>query len=583
VPGRVHVVHGDLTALDCDVAVVPTDALVRVEDSWHDLVTQEEARAAVPEGWRGGSGARTVGIGRRDDDGPDRVLVEVATEGSRPVGWYVDGVREALELAAGSGCRPAARRRRPLVGLPLVGTGLGGSGGRRGDLIPPLLDLLHEQVERVDLDVALVTFDRSDYAAVQAARSDRTSLSAELPEELEEHAQRLAELAAGGELVPFLGAGVSAAAGLPAWWELLERVAEAGDLLADVDRRELYGLGPLDAAELLRTVLGERAIEAVRRQLDARRHSLVHGLLASLRPARAVTTNYDRLFERACARPLAGSGGLAVLPWDPLDPGRPWLAKMHGDVGHPDSIVLSRGDLLGHDLTRRPLSSLLQGQMLTGHLLFVGSSMTDDAVVRLAWEVRELQRAWEAPPRLVGTVLGLQKEPLRARLWHDVLAFVPLRAGLPEQGGDEPADGDREGLLPAFLDRLAQLASRERSYLLDPRYAGLVPEPLRPLRDALVRLGDVLAGLPPDADPAATAHAEEALSAFGWRPSPGGSAGGREPGQGEGGDVGVGGTTLGEVGQDEPHQCGELEALPRVTAGEDDPAGQGVEDEAPVR
>ena len=130
-PGRVHVVHGDLTALDCDVAVVPTDALVRVEASWHGLVTQDEARAGVPAGWRGGTGARSALIGRREDDGPERVLVEMAAEGSRPVGWYVDGVREALDLAAGSGCRAAARRRRPLVGLPLVGTGLGGSAGRR--------------------------------------------------------------------------------------------------------------------------------------------------------------------------------------------------------------------------------------------------------------------------------------------------------------------------------------------------------------------------------------------------------------------------------------------------------------------
>ena len=129
-PGRVHVVHGDLTALDCDVAVVPTDALVRVEESWRGLVTQDEARAGVPAGWRGGPGARSVGIGRRDGDGPLRVLLEVAKEGSRPVRWYLDGVREALAGADGSACRPAPRRRRALVGLPLVGTGLGGSAGR---------------------------------------------------------------------------------------------------------------------------------------------------------------------------------------------------------------------------------------------------------------------------------------------------------------------------------------------------------------------------------------------------------------------------------------------------------------------
>jgi hypothetical protein len=180
---------------------------------------------------------------------------------------------------------------------------------------------------------------------------------------------------------------------------------------------------------------------------------------------------------------------------------------------------------------------------------------------------------------------------------------VPLGGGVPAPaGGDEPAGGDPEGLLPAFLDRLAQLASRERSYLLDPRYAGLVPDPLRPLRDALERLGEVLAELPPDADRAATAYAEAALRAFGWRRSPdgspdgsavgssncpsdgssGGSGGRREPRKREGGHVGVRSAALSEIGQDEPHQSRELEAFARVAARQDDPAGQSVEDEAPV-
>jgi hypothetical protein len=560
VSGRVHVLHGDLAVLDCDVALVPTDALLRIEDSWSGILTQDEARDAAPEGWRGGRGARTVDVGRRDDGGPLRLLVEVAAQGTEPVEWYLDGVRESLSKAGELEPTPPRRRQRPLLALPLVGTGLGGYAGQRGDLIPPLLDLLQRHVAEHDLDVALVAFHRSDYAAVQACRSDRGAL----PAPLEEHARRLAGLAADDALVPFIGAGVSAAAGLPAWWELLERVAGSTDLPTG-DPADLHGLGPLDAAELLKQALGPGALDAVTRALDAPRHSLAHGLLASLLPPRLVTTNYDRLVELACRRPLADRGGLAVLPWDTAEPDRPWLAKMHGDVAHPDSIVLSRGDLLSYDLTRKPLSSLLQGEMLTGHLLFVGSSMTDEAVVRLAWEVRELQRAWEAPPRVVGTVLGLREEPLRARLWQDVLAFVPL--GTLGDGTD----------LPAFLDRLAQLASRERSYLLDPRYAGLVSEPLCPLRDALLELGGVLERLPPDVDPASVDQAVRALRAFGWRSD------GREARQGERRDVRVGRPALGEVGEQGPHERRELEALPGVAAGDDHTAGQHVEDETTVR
>ncbi len=536
--GRVHVIHGDLALLGCDVALVPTDALLRVEPTWEGLVTEDEARAGAPPGWRGGPGSRSFMLGRRDGTGPHRLLLEVAAEGSQPVEWYVEGVREALGRAGGSHCHSSARRR-PLVAMPLVGTGLGGWAGRRGDLIPPLLDLLGEVVRDREVDVALVTYDRSDYAAVQAARVGRDRL----PEPLEEHAQRLAEVAARGDLVPFIGAGVSAAAGLPAWWDLLERVADAGDLLADEERRggqrrdtlreSLRGLGALDAAELLRAVLGTDAVETVVRELDADRHSLAHGLLASLLPRRAVTTNYDRLYELASGRPLADRGGLAVLPWDAADLERSWLVKLHGDVGHPDSIVLSRGDVIGYDLTRKPLASLLQAQMLTGHLLFVGSSLQDDAVMRLAWEVRELFRAWGAPIRTVGTVLGLREEPLRARLWQDVLTFVPLSALGPDRGTEA---GDPQGALPAFLDRLAQLASRERSYLLDPRYEGLVDDQLRPLRQALLDLGKALGHLPREADPAVVDHAAAALHTFGWRspaqpePDRDPDGGGPEPG-----------------------------------------------------
>jgi hypothetical protein len=197
-------------------------------------------------------------------------------------------------------------------------------------------------------------------------------------------------------------------------------------------------------------------------------------------------------------------------------------------VARPDSIVLSRGDVVGYDATRKPLASLLQAQMLTGHLLFVGSSMTDDAVVRLAWEVRELFRAWGAPVRVVGTVLGLREEPLRARLWEDVLTFVPLRRLAEQDGG--PESEDPQGLLPVFLDRLAQLASRERSFLLDPRYEGMVAGPLHGLRGSLVALGEVLQNLPPDADPAVVEQAAAVLRSFGWDRAAAPDAGHPDPG-----------------------------------------------------
>src|SRR4051794_41916152 len=70
--GRVHVIHGDLTLLTCDVAIVPTDRLLRVEQTWSGLVTETEARAGAPEQWHGGGGGRRLPLPPPPGGGPPR-------------------------------------------------------------------------------------------------------------------------------------------------------------------------------------------------------------------------------------------------------------------------------------------------------------------------------------------------------------------------------------------------------------------------------------------------------------------------------------------------------------------------------
>ncbi|MDP9417400.1 MAG: SIR2 family protein [Actinomycetota bacterium] len=515
--GRVYVVQGDLTRLTCHDVLVPTDAGLSIEETWRSLVTREDAAACVPRHEWGDDGLRCCRVSGGDDADERRVwVVNVGSWDDKPLRWYLDGVEQAFERLTADGPGRSGRR---LIALPLIGTGEGGLAERRGELISELLGVLDEQARKHGLDVALVTWSRSDYAAVQALRAD-SGVDPDLDDELEDYARRLAAEVVEGRLVLFLGAGVSAAAGLPAWWDLLERLAEYGaqelaDLLPgeaeparEAFRRELRSLGTLDAAELLRRTLGPAVVEAVVSELQHDRYSLTHGLLASLRASKTITTNYDRLYEIAAERPYENCGGLAVLPWDATEPGRPWLLKMHGDVERPESIVLSRGDFAVYETARRPLASLLQAHMLTGHLLFVGSSMTDDNVLRLAHEVRELRREWCADARPVGTVLTLADEPLRRRLWRGTLDFVLVGEG---ERDDEPSTRRLE----AFLDRVAVLSAVERSHLLDPTYDALVGENAE-LRDALARLAATLGGLPGGSDPRVVEQVRSLLTSLGW-------------------------------------------------------------------
>ena len=73
---------------------------------------------------------------------------------------------------------------------------------------------------------------------------------------------------------------------------------------------------------------------------------------------------YDRLYEAAAEGTVRG-GRVASLPFDQATAGTPWVLKMHGDVEHPDSIVLTRTDFVRYDALSKPLGAIVQSLMAT--------------------------------------------------------------------------------------------------------------------------------------------------------------------------------------------------------------------------
>ena len=124
--------------------------------------------------------------------------------------------------------------------LPLIGTGRGGLRGVSGDLIAPLVEAAGE----TGADVVLTTIDDLAWNAVQQVRRNQDLASGwQLDDRAIYVAQELARHARSGRLVLFLGAGVSADAGLPGWNELLRRVAEG----LGVDPTDTDSVDDLDA------------------------------------------------------------------------------------------------------------------------------------------------------------------------------------------------------------------------------------------------------------------------------------------------------------------------------------------------
>lgn len=501
------VIHGDISKIHADGYVIPADSRLIFEERWQGILGgQPQPRYHLP---RAGDPRRiTWGVvtepapGRSaDDPHPDHrlMLVTDIASGSESLAQMTSGLELALDEAAAHWHEGHdSRRSRPLLAMPLIGSGRGGFRGVQGRVVKALLETLDERVPGLPFDVVLVCFTRAQYSAVQSTRASARLCLPALPPTLDRAAVTLADFAATESLGVLFGAGVSIPLGLPDWSALLRALA-SGTTFEDLG--DLSGLDPMDAASLLLSAMpepgdgGDAFKDRLSRSVGLTRHSLAHGLLASLRPTVAVTTNYDRGYELALTH-VIGDGGPAIMPWHPpLGAAAPRVLKLHGDV-EEGSIVLRREDFLVMHATRRPLTALLQEQMLAHHVLAIGTSMSDSTLVSAIAEASTLLREIETD-RSLGTLVMTRRNPARAALLGESMTVL---------SADEPATPGGPRLEPAaaarvtdmLLDAVAVRSMREISFLADPQFADLVKddaslvavaESARALREAIDATG----------------------------------------------------------------------------------------------
>lgn len=444
-------VHGRIESVVHNFALVPTSTSFSVRGYWKPILGDTPERWR-PRDWPGEGFAKAHGRA-------DVWFVDVGGRRSAGAQVIADRAVGALQEIAASHPTPSANRTKPLVAVPVMGIAGGGLNSERGDVVRRLIDAMGEAATALDLDIAVVTPDAAVYAAAQHLR--RQVASWPLPQRQISSAERIGRLARDGELALFMGAGVSIPAGLPTWSGLLKQLADSlGAPLEDGFAR----LTALDQAQYLHNKLDKLGEHVAGIVSQSTVPALGHVLLASLGCREAVTTNYDRLYEKA-VRLQRGRGNVAtVMPWETPRSGKQWILKLHGDMKVPESVVLTRQQFVSFDAETRPAGSLLQSLLMTRHVLFVGASLTDDNVVRLAYEVhRYRQRYGLKGP--VGTLLDVDDDKVRQQLWRGQLTWLQM-------AGEDIAQRSRT--LEIFLDAVAAHASNDSSWLLDERFKGLL-------------------------------------------------------------------------------------------------------------
>jgi hypothetical protein len=191
--------------------------------------------------------------------------------------------------------------------------------------------------------------------------------------------------------VVFAGAGLSAGAGLPTWKGLLIKGIEEliGSLpegeLHQEELRRLVDYGKLlEVADFCKEKLGSAYHQFLTEQVrgDQAQLPATHKVLMQLPFSAWVTTNYDKLLERAYSD-VKGGFPKTLTHKDTEALGRllfddgPFILKAHGDIDRPETVVLTSRDYSDIIHANPAFNEIFSGLMLTKALFFVGYSLSD--------------------------------------------------------------------------------------------------------------------------------------------------------------------------------------------------------------
>ena len=197
-------------------------------------------------------------------------------------------------------------------------------------------------------------------------------------------------------LVIFVGSGVSNNSGVPTWKGLIETIAKKINynencngcdfIETSCPKEDCSKRFNFTATEFLRipeyyyqSASSDEYFQTISDTLKCDKESnAVDEIILDIAPHHIITTNYDTLLENSASIKTAN---YKVIYEDKdllSNASDCYIIKMHGDIDHPQTIVLKESDYIDYEHTHPLISTYIKSLLVNHTFLFVGYSLNDN-------------------------------------------------------------------------------------------------------------------------------------------------------------------------------------------------------------
>lgn len=238
--------------------------------------------------------------------------------------------------------------------------------------------------------------------------------------------EQLVKCLEAGDVVPFIGAGLSVAGGFPSWKDHLRQQGRtAGITSAHI--KDLLANGHYEQViEEIENTRGRDVFIHEIRDVFSRTGDITATtlLLSELFTDTVITTNYDRLLEQIYD---TGEDGVQIIygigALEKPDVTKVTIIKLHGDIQNPARCILGKNQYnqaYGNahlDITL-PIPKLLKYYYKNSSLLFLGCSLNNDRTIQVFRAVKDSIGDTEIPQHFCIEQAPEDEEALVARNAH---------------------------------------------------------------------------------------------------------------------------------------------------------------------